>query len=63
MSATNVAKLDTTTTLKVAALKTFVVYCAGSKKLLLRSVRDTSTFVVCCWITIQKLLFANVRSE
>ena len=59
MSATNATKLDTTTTLKVAALKTVVV-CA-QQKVLLRSVRDTSTFVFCCWITIQQLLLANVR--
>ena len=34
--------------------------CA-QQKLLLRSVRDTSTFVFCCWIAIQKLLLANVH--
>ena len=44
----------------VAALKTCCVVCA-QEKLLLRSVRDTPTFVFCFWIAIQNLLLANVR--
>ena len=58
---TNATKLDTTTTLKLAALNNVVVYSVRAEKLLLRSVRDTSTFVFCRWIAIHKLLLANVR--
>ena len=36
------------------------VVCA-QQTLLLRSVRDTPTFVLCFWIAMQKLLLANVR--